>query len=150
MTQNKTMITCLVIVLVAVVAVPIIFIVLLATVSLNTANDTGNRAKQTSDMKAIQHAVELYYRSNQTYPASLEEISADMNFISNDPATEQPYYYERTNKGKGYKICIPDRSDGDYCITEVYWLIQLCSAVGPTQLKTWLIPAMVTKHWIFL
>jgi type II secretion system protein G len=80
--------------------------------SLNSARQKGRDARRVSDIKQLQLALELYYDSNQTYPASpgtgadsIEELVTD-GFISTIPTDPNgsDYLYAGIYAGSGSLI----------------------------------------------
>lgn len=87
----------------------------LAGVAYNTARQKSRDSKRLSDIKQIQTALELYYDSNSSYPATLtldgtgSLASGNTTFMALVPSAPTPpagntYTYTMDNSGASYSL----------------------------------------------
>lgn len=68
--------------------------------SLNSARQKGRDARRIADVKQLQLALELYYDSENEYPAALSSLSPDfISAIPLDPGTGDSYSYDDEPSG---------------------------------------------------
>jgi len=66
--------------------------------ALDDARTKGRDAKRVADIASIRVMLELYYDDHNSYPESLQVLLTNFkleNKSSNDPSTNQPYFYTR-------------------------------------------------------
>jgi prepilin-type N-terminal cleavage/methylation domain-containing protein len=82
--------------------------------SLNSARQKSRDARRVSDIKQMQLALELFFDSNQTYPATIGEI-ADGGFIATvptGPSANETYPYLQLDSGMSYVLRANLEDDG--------------------------------------
>ncbi|MEK7628545.1 MAG: type II secretion system protein [Patescibacteria group bacterium] len=77
--------------------------------SLNSARKKGRDARRISDVKQLQNALELYYDTNQAYPAALDAASLiTPGYIAAIPVDPNPsggsYAYDQVSSGVSYYL----------------------------------------------
>jgi len=73
--------------------------------SLNDARLKSRDAKRIADVKQLQLALELYYDSNNGYPAALSSLATQyIAAVPTDPIGSAAYFYESLSSGTDYNI----------------------------------------------
>jgi competence protein ComGC len=74
---------------------------------INSAKERSYDVKQEAAMKQIKTVLEIYYRENNRYPDSLEELSPNyLSYNIIDLLKSGPYEYKLNQNGKDYQLCI--------------------------------------------
>lgn len=86
--------------------VPILLMSSIVFASLSTAREKSRDAKRISDIGQIQLALELYYDTHQSYPATLQPLvdERDIPVYGKELVNNSDYVYAQINGGKSYAV----------------------------------------------